>query len=351
MTYFEQMQEKLKKIREQKTVRVLAIETSCDETSVAVVENGRKVLSNIISSQIDIHTRFGGVVPEVASRNHILSINPIIEQALLKANVTMNEIDVVAVTQGAGLVGALLVGVNTAKALAYAYEKPLIAVNHIKGHIAANYISHPNLTPPFCCLIVSGGHTAIVKVENYTSFKLLGSTQDDAIGEAFDKVARVVGLGYPGGPKIDKIAKDVKPTITFIKHDTFENSYDVSYSGLKTAVINYVNTQKQSGKSLDVANICASFQKQAVEMVAKKAIKACKDNNLNTLVLAGGVAANSCLRNTLQNLGKENDVTVLFPDIELCTDNAAMIGSLAYFNLQTDEPAELSMSAKPSIPL
>ena len=351
MTYFEQMQEKLKKIREQKTVRVLAIETSCDETSVAVVENGRKVLSNIISSQIDIHTRFGGVVPEVASRNHILSINPIIEQALLKANVTMNEIDVVAVTQGAGLVGALLVGVNTAKALAYAYEKPLIAGNHIKGHIAANYISHPNLTPPFCCLIVSGGHTAIVKVENYTSFKLLGSTQDDAIGEAFDKVARVVGLGYPGGPKIDKIAKDIKPTITFIKHDTFENSYDVSYSGLKTAVINYVNTQKQSGKSLDVANICASFQKQAVEMVAKKAIKACKDNNLNTLVLAGGVAANSCLRNTLQNLGKENDVTVLFPDIELCTDNAAMIGSLAYFNLQTDEPAELSMSAKPSIPL
>lgn len=351
MTYFEQMQEKLKKIREQKTVRVLAIETSCDETSVAVVENGRKVLSNIISSQIDIHTRFGGVVPEVASRNHILSINPIIEQALLKANVTMNEIDVVAVTQGAGLVGALLVGVNTAKALAYAYEKPLIAVNHIKGHIAANYISHPNLTPPFCCLIVSGGHTAIVKVENYTSFKLLGSTQDDAIGEAFDKVARVVGLGYPGGPKIDKIAKDIKPTITFIKHDTFENSYDVSYSGLKTAVINDVNTQKQSGKSLDVANICASFQKQAVEMVAKKAIKACKDNNLNTLVLAGGVAANSCLRNTLQNLGKENDVTVLFPDIELCTDNAAMIGSLAYFNLQTDEPAELSMSAKPSIPL
>lgn len=351
MTYFEQMQEKLKKIREQKTVRVLAIETSCDETSVAVVENGRKVLSNIISSQIDIHTRFGGVVPEVASRNHILSINPIIEQALLKANVTMNEIDVVAVTQGAGLVGALLVGVNTAKALAYAYEKPLIAVNHIKGHIAANYISHPNLTPPFCCLIVSGGHTAIVKVENYTSFKLLGSTQDDAIGEAFDKVARVVGLGYPGGPKIDKIAKDIKPTITFIKHDTFENSYDVSYSGLKTAVINYVNTQKQSNKSLDVANICASFQKQAVEMVAKKAIKACKDNNLNTLVLAGGVAANSCLRNTLQNLGKENDVTVLFPDIELCTDNAAMIGSLAYFNLQTDEPAELSMSAKPSIPL
>lgn len=351
MTYFEQMQEKLKKIREQKTVRVLAIETSCDETSVAVVENGRKVLSNIISSQIDIHTRFGGVVPEVASRNHILSINPIIEQALLKANVTMNEIDVVAVTQGAGLVGALLVGVNTAKALAYAYEKPLIAVNHIKGHIAANYISHPNLTPPFCCLIVSGGHTAIVKVENYTSFKLLGSTQDDAIGEAFDKVARVVGLGYPGGPKIDKIAKDIKPTIIFIKHDTFENSYDVSYSGLKTAVINYVNTQKQSGKSLDVANICASFQKQAVEMVAKKAIKACKDNNLNTLVLAGGVAANSCLRNTLQNLGKENDVTVLFPDIELCTDNAAMIGSLAYFNLQTDEPAELSMSAKPSIPL
>lgn len=351
MLYYERMKFKIEELRKQKVVRILAIETSCDETSVAIVENGRNVLSNIISSQIDIHTRFGGVVPEVASRNHILSINPIIEQALKQANLTLKDIDAIAVTQGAGLVGALLVGVSTAKALAFSLDKPLIAVNHIKGHIAANFIEHKNLEPPFCCLIVSGGHTAIVKVDSYNSFKLIGSTQDDAIGEAFDKVARVVGLGYPGGPKIDKISKGVNANIEFLKHDTFENSYDVSYSGLKTAVINYVHSQQQAGNSLDIPQICASFQKQAVDMLVRKALRACKENGLSVLTLAGGVASNSYLREELQKCGKEFGINVKFPSPILCTDNAAMIGALGYFNMLTEEPAELNISAKPSIPL
>ena len=350
-SFDEEMNKKMEELRTQKRVRILAIESSCDETSVAVVENGRNVLSNVISSQIEIHTRFGGVVPEIASRNHILAINPILEEALKKANCTLDDIDAIAVTQGAGLVGALLVGVTSAKALSYACRKPLIAVNHIKGHIAANFIAHKNLKPPFVCLITSGGHTAIVKVVDYNSFKMLGTTQDDAIGEAFDKVARIVGLGYPGGPKIDKMAKGRKGTIEFVKHDAFENSFDVSYSGLKTAVINYVHKKQQNGEELDIQNICASFEKEAVEMLTKKAIKAAIQENLKTIVLAGGVAANSYLRENISKLGAENGIEILFPPIELCGDNAAMIGSLAYYNLLSEEPAKLNMTAKPSIPL
>ncbi len=351
MSYFEQMKEKVKSLRAKSVVRILAIESSCDETSVAVVENGRKVLSNIVSSQIDIHTKFGGVVPEVASRNHILNISSVLDEALKQANCVLDDIDVIAVTQGAGLVGALLVGVTSAKALSFATGKPLILVNHIKGHIAANYIAHPTLKPPFICLITSGGHTAIVKVTDFNKFTLLGQTVDDAIGEAFDKVARVVGLGYPGGPKIDKLTKGVIGTIKFVNHDVFENSFNVSYSGLKTAVVNYVHKYEQLGQKLDIPNICASFQKEAVDMISHKAIRACKENNLHTLVLAGGVAANSCLRETLLRLGERENVNVKFPPIELCGDNAAMIGCLAYFNLQTDDPADLSVSAKPSIPI
>lgn len=351
MTYHEQMKEMIKTLRTKDVVRILAVESSCDETSVAVVENGRKVLSNVVSSQIDIHTRFGGVVPEIASRNHILAINPVLEEALKQANCTLDDIDAVAVTQGAGLVGALLVGVTSAKALAYASKKPLIAVNHIKGHIAANYIAHSDLKPPFACLITSGGHTAIVKVTDYNKFSLLGTTQDDAIGEAFDKVARIVGLGYPGGPKIDKISKGVNGNIEFIKNDPFEDTFDVSYSGLKTAVINYVHSLSQAGKEIDTANICASFQKQAVEMLVKKAISACKKYELKTLVLAGGVAANSYLRESVTNYAQKENIAVKFPPLELCGDNAAMIGCLAYFNLLTDDPADLSLSAKPSIPI
>lgn len=351
LSYIERMKQKIEKIRKQDVVRILSIESSCDETSVAVVENGRNVLSNIISSQIDIHTRFGGVVPEVASRNHILSINPLIDKALSDAGVTLDDIDAIAVTQGAGLVGALLVGVTAAKALAYATDKPLIAVNHIKGHVAANFVEHKNLTPPFACLIVSGGHTAIVKVDSYTTFKLIGSTQDDAIGEAFDKVARVVGLGYPGGPKVDKISKGVVPKIKFLNHDALKNSFDVSYSGLKTAVINYVHTQSQAGKTIDVPQICASFQAEAVDMVVSKAVRAAKENGLNTICLAGGVASNSCLREKLKECGSKIGIDVKFPSPILCTDNAAMIGALGYFNLLVNDPEDLTMTALPSIPL
>lgn len=351
MDYENEMNEKLKKLRTKKVVRILAFESSCDETSVAIVENGRKILSNVVASQIEIHKRYGGVVPEIASRNHILAINPCLEEALKKAQCELKDIDAIAVTQGAGLVGALLVGVTSAKALAYALRKPLIAVNHIKGHIAANFLEHKDLTPPFVCLIASGGHTAIVKVFDYNNFEMIGTTQDDAIGEAFDKVARIVGLGYPGGPKIDKMAKKGEPNIIFVKHDAFEKSFDVSYSGLKTAVINYVHQKEQKGEKIDVENICASFQKQAVDMLTQKVVRACKKYKLNTVVLAGGVAANGYLREEMTRLCNENGLDLKFPPLELCGDNAAMIGSLAFFNMMTDDAAKLDMSARPNIPL
>ena len=351
MTYLERMKEKIEKIRKQEIVRILAIESSCDETSVAVVVNGRKVLSNIISSQIEIHRHFGGVVPEVASRNHILNIIPLVEQALTSAKLTFDEIDAIAVTQGAGLVGALLVGLTTAKALSYALDKPLIAVNHIKGHIAANYIAFPELTPPFMCLITSGGHTAIVNVDDYNHFKLIGTTQDDAIGEAYDKVARVLGLEYPGGVKVDKMSQGVEPKIHFVHNDTLSKSYNVSYSGLKTAVINYVHKLLQNGEELDVPQICASFQHEAVDMLTQKVLRACKEYKQDKLVLAGGVAANSYLRGSLTEKCKELGIKLYFPPIEFCTDNAAMIGSVAYYQLLKEEPADLNISALPTIEL
>ena len=351
MNYNERMIKKIEEIRKKQVVNILAIESSCDETSVAIVQNGRTVLSNIISSQIEIHKRFGGVVPEVASRNHILAINSILKEALEKANMTFEDIDAIAVTEGAGLVGALLVGVTCAKALSFILDKPLIAVNHIKGHIAANYIAHKDLTPPFICIIASGGHTAVVEVTDYNSLSLLGTTQDDAIGEAFDKVARVLGLEYPGGVKIDRLAKGVIPTITFVKHFSQENSFDISYSGLKTAVINYVHTKKQNGEELDIKDICASFQKEAVDMLTQKAIFACKQKNHKTLVLAGGVSANSYLRESLSNMGEKEGIKVLYPPLDLCTDNAAMIGALAYFVLQKQNPAPLDLTAKANLPL
>jgi len=351
MNYHERMVQKVEELRKQKMVRILAIESSCDDTSVAVVENGRKVLSNVISSQIDIHTRFGGVVPEVASRNHILAIMPLVDEVLKQANLTLKDIDCIGVTQGAGLVGALLVGLTSAKALAYALDIPLIACNHIKGHIAGNYITNLDLEPPFICLIVSGGHTAIVKVKSYTHFELIGSTQDDAIGEAFDKVARVVGLGYPGGPKIDKISKGVEPKMEFVKHDTLANSFDVSYSGLKTAVINYIHNAKERGEPLDIPQICASFQHQAVCMMVEKTIRACLRSGLKTIAIAGGVSANTYLRETLKREAGKVGITVKMPEFIYCTDNAAMIGSIAYYNLLEFPPAELSISALANIDL
>ena len=349
--YFDEMQKKVKILQKKKEIIVLGFETSCDETSCAIVKNGREVLSNVISTQIDIHTRFGGVVPEVASRNHILAITNVMDLALKQANLTLKDIDAVAVTYGAGLIGALMVGVSFAKSLAFSLNVPLIAVNHIRAHISANYISHKDLTPPFIGLIVSGGHTAIVKVEDYINFTTIGSTLDDAIGEAYDKVARVIGLGYPGGPKIDKMAKEGKNLIKFSK-DSFKKSFDSSFSGLKTAVINYVNNLKQKNKDIPKQDICFSFQSEAVLPLIDKSLRACKEFSCDKLCVAGGVSANSFLREKLTKKGEEQGVKVFFPEFILCTDNGAMVASLGYFNLMNNvDISDVNLDAVSNIPL
>jgi N6-L-threonylcarbamoyladenine synthase len=299
----------------------MGIESSCDETSVSIVKNGREVLSNVINSQIAIHTEFGGVVPEIASRCHTEVINGVMKEALKEANITLDDVDGIAVTYGPGLVGALLVGVSYAKALSFSVNKPLIAVNHINGHIAANYITHKDLKPPFLCLIISGGHTYLVNVTDYNKCEILGKTRDDAIGEAFDKVARVVGLGYPGGPKIDKLAKEGNPCIELpITH--FDN-LDFSFSGIKTAVINL----NHKTPDLNKADLCASFEKAVTQMITSNVKKALKQLNENKIVLAGGVSKNSYIRESFDNLAKEMNVTVYYPEGILCTDNAAMIAA------------------------
>lgn len=357
MSYKEIVKEKLKQIKqklsENKDILVLAIESSCDETSIAVVKNGREVLSNEIASQIDIHTRFGGVVPEVASRNHILCINNVLDKSLKSAGVTLKDIDAIAVTYGAGLAGALMVGVNFAKGLAFASNKPLVAVNHIKGHISANYIQNKNLQPPFICLVVSGGHTAILRVDDYLNHTFIGGTLDDAIGEAFDKVARVVGLGYPGGPKIDKEAKKGKYNLNFVKKSELDKTYNVSYSGLKTAVINYLHKKEQNNDPVKVEDVACSFQHEAVDMLVEKTIRAAKEYGIKTVALAGGVAANSYLRDTITIECQKNDLQITYPSLILCTDNAAMIGSAGYYNLINDEGIsyDLSVSPNPSLKL
>ncbi len=344
--------ELFEKLKNKKSVKILAIESSCDETSVAVVENGRNVLSNIIASQIDIHTRFGGVVPEIASRNHITAISNVTREALEKANCTLDDIDAIAVTYGAGLLGALLVGISFAKGLAYMSHKPLIAVSHIKGHIAANYASHIDLEPPFLCLLVSGGHTAILDVTDYTHTKLIGTTIDDAVGEAFDKVARVIKLGYPGGPKIDKMAKLGKPNIEFRHKYTLENSYNFSFSGIKTAVINYVHKLEQNKQEINQQDIAASFQKVVTDELAHKAIKAAKDLSRDKIVIAGGVGANSQLQSLMSSLCEKENIKLYFPSLKLCTDNGAMIGSYAYYQLMADQKiADLDLTAKSVVPL
>lgn len=341
------------KVKDGKDVLVLAIESSCDETSIAVVKNGREVLSNEIASQIDIHTRFGGVVPEVASRNHILCINNVLKKSLETAKVTLEDIDAIAVTYGAGLSGALMVGVNFAKGLALSTGKPLVAVNHIKGHISANYIQNKSLEPPFICLVVSGGHTAILRVDDYLHHTLIGQTLDDAIGEAFDKVARVVGLGYPGGPKIDKAAKEGTYNLNFVKKSDLDKSYNVSYSGLKTAVINYLHKKEQAGEPINVADVACSFQHEAVDMLVEKTVRAAKEYGFKTVAMAGGVAANSYLRDQMTEHCKQNGLDLTFPALILCTDNGAMIGAEAYFNLVNDNNIcyDLSLSPNPSLKL
>ncbi|MEA5009114.1 tRNA (adenosine(37)-N6)-threonylcarbamoyltransferase complex transferase subunit TsaD [Clostridium tyrobutyricum] len=334
-----------------KNIKILAIESSCDETSAAVVVDGREVLSNIIYSQIDIHTKFGGVVPEIASRKHIEAISIVVDEALKKAKLDLNDIDAIGVTYGPGLVGALLVGLQYAKGLAYALNKPLIGVNHIEGHISANFIQYKDLNPPFICLVVSGGHTYIVYMKDHGNFEVMGQTKDDAAGEAYDKVARSIGLGYPGGPKIDKLAKEGdEDAIKFPRANFHDNkSLDFSFSGLKSAVLNYLNQKDMKKEDVNRADIAASFQKAAVSFLVDNSIKACKLKNVNRIAVAGGVAANTYLRKSLIDAGNVNGIDVLFPEFILCTDNAAMIGSAAYFEYKNGKTAGMDLNAVPNL--
>lgn len=335
-----------------KDILILGIESSCDETAAAVIKNGREVLSNIINTQIEIHKQYGGVVPEVASRRHIETIDAVIDEALEKANVTFDDIDAIAVTYGPGLVGALLVGVSAAKALAFALNKPLIAVHHIKGHIMANFVAHKELEPPFVCLVASGGHSHIVEVKDYTHFEILGRTHDDAAGEAFDKVARVLGLGYPGGPLIDKLAKEGNPEVVkFPRVRMDKNSLDFSFSGVKTAVINYLHKLEQNGETYNKADIAASFQDAVTDVLCEHTIEAAQKTNNKTIALAGGVAANSALREKMMRLAKEKGINVLYPEPALCTDNAVMIACAGYYGYLENDFADMTLNAVASLPL
>ena len=331
---------------------ILAIESSCDETSAAVVVNGREVLSNVIASQIDTHKKYGGVVPEVASRMHIEAISGVVEEALEEANVTLDKIDAIGVTYGPGLVGALLVGLQFAKGLSFATKKPLIGVNHIEGHICANYIQHKELKPPFVSLVVSGGHTFIVHVKNYGDYEVIGQTRDDAAGEAYDKVARALGLGYPGGPKIDKLAKEGNPkAIVFPRANFHEETLDFSFSGVKSAVLNYLNKCKMQEIEVNKADVAASFQHAVIDVLKENVLLTCKKRNVKTIAIAGGVASNSSLRETLIKEASKRGIEVLFPAPILCTDNAAMIGSAAYFNFVNGKISDLNLNAKPNLKL
>ena len=338
-------------MRLEKEKLTLAIESSCDETSAAVLRGGREILSNIISTQIPVHQRFGGVVPEIASRKHIVNIMPVIDEALSEAGVKLQEIDQVAVTYGPGLVGALLVGVSAAKALAFSLGVPLIGVNHLEGHIFANFLASPELAPPFVALVVSGGHTALVRVDDYNHFRMLGQTRDDAAGEAFDKVARVLGLPYPGGPQIDKLAAEGRPVIDFPRALEEKGNYEFSFSGLKSAVLNYINSERMKGHELAKADIAASFQASVVEVLVHKAFEAVAAAGLSTLVLAGGVAANSGLEARLREEAARRRVQFYFPDRILCTDNAAMIGCRGYYQAQAGEVSNLYLNAVPGLGL
>jgi N6-L-threonylcarbamoyladenine synthase len=330
---------------------VLGIETSCDDTSVAVIEDGSKIRSNVISSQIDLHQKFGGVVPELAARCHLESILPIYQLAMDEAGVNLSDIQLVAATYGPGLVGSLLVGLSFAKGLALAKEIPFISVNHIEGHIYANILGHPELTPPLLCLTVSGGHTDLLLMAKWGSYQVLGRTKDDAAGEAFDKIARVLGLGYPGGPYIQKIAEGAQDDLQFTQFNGLANSYNFSFSGLKTAVINYIQHQRQLGLELDVPRIAASFQRAVVTQLTTKLFQAVKDYDVNTILLSGGVAANSLLRWRCQSEADRLGKALLYPELALCTDNAAMIAAAGYFHYLTDGPQDLEITAQPDLKL
>jgi len=342
----------MKKNHTEEDVYILAIESSCDETAAAVVKNGREILSNVISSQIDLHTLYGGVVPEIASRKHIEKINQVIESALLESGLTLENMDAIGVTYGPGLVGALLVGVAEAKALAYAADKPLVGVHHIEGHVSANFIEHPDLEPPFMCLIVSGGHTHLVIVRDYGEFEILGRTRDDAAGEAFDKVARAVGLGYPGGPKIDKAAKEGNPqAIKFPRARVEGNVYDFSFSGLKSAVLNHINHANMMGEEINIPDLLASFQNAVVDVLVSHTIEAAKEYGFKKVAIAGGVASNSALRKGMKEACEKNETAFYYPSPIYCTDNAAMIGTAAYYEFINGSRAGWDLNAVPNLKL
>lgn len=333
-------------------VLILAIESSCDETAAAVVKNGREVLSNVIYSQIDLHTLYGGVVPEIASRKHIEKINQVVEKALADAHMSLQDITAVAVTYGPGLVGALLVGVSAAKAIAFAAEKPLVGVHHIEGHICANYIENKELEPPFLCLVVSGGHSHLVMVKDYGEYEILGRTRDDAAGEAFDKVARAIGLGYPGGPKVDKVSREGNPdAIAFPRGKVVDNVYDFSFSGLKSAVLNYLNGCQMKGIEINQADVAASFQKSVVDVLVEHSMHALKQYGMNKFAIAGGVASNSHLREALEKECAREKIEFYHPSPILCTDNAAMIGAAAYYEYKKGVRHGWDLNAVPNLKL
>ncbi len=331
---------------------ILGIESSCDETSASVIKNGRYVLSNVISSQVDLHKKYGGVVPEIASRKHVELIMPVINQSLEEANVSLNDIDAIGVTYGPGLVGALLVGLTAAKAIAFTTGKPLIGVHHIEGHIAANYLQYPELEPPFICLVASGGHSHIVQVQSYNKFEILGQTRDDAAGEAFDKISRAIGLGYPGGPLIDKYAaQGNSKAIKFPRVYFEDNSLDFSFSGLKTAVLNHLNRLEQTGEQINIPDIAASFQQAVVDVLVKNTISAAKMKGVDKIALAGGVAANSQLRSEMKKEAEKHGIEVMYPALVLCTDNAAMIGCAAYYEYMNGKRSGMDLNAIPGLKL
>lgn len=334
----------------QKDINILAIETSCDETAAAVVKNGREVLSNIISSQIELHKLYGGVVPEIASRKHIEKINQVIEEALVVAKITLDDIDAIGVTYGPGLVGALLVGVAEAKAISFATKKPLIGVHHIEGHISANYIEDKELKPPFLCLVVSGGHTHLVLVNDFGEYEIIGRTRDDAAGEAFDKVARAIGLGYPGGPKIDKLSREGNgQAILFPRAHISEAPYDFSFSGLKSAVLNHINSLEMKHEEINRADVAASFQEAVVDVLVNRTILAANDFGMKRVAIAGGVAANSALQKAMNIACKENGLEFYYPSPIYCTDNAAMIGTAAYYEYIKGKRSGLDLNAVPNL--